>query len=207
MSKLFQLFVVGLCAGLALGQVRPSFQNYSEKSSFFKLFQDSIGCFVPGECLGSTYIGISIQEDATACLDACHGVLGCQYFTYYDNEDACIYFISCSNLSEEGCSGCTSGDNECESRQCDLAGLCDGRLVDFSTVQTQQLCIDTCDSIPECGWWSYNADENFCLLSEDCAFLDSSYENSLAGETGCTAEPVEPPPEDGKSYFSFIFLR
>ena len=94
-----------------------------------------------GECARSTFIKISEQNDAVACLDFCKGQAGCQYFTYYENEGACFNFLSCTDLSAAGCTGCISGDVECEDRQCDLQGLCDGALVKFDSTANKDLCV------------------------------------------------------------------
>lgn len=63
--------------------------------------------------------------------------MGCQYWTYYENEGACFSFVSCSNLDPTDCDGCISGDVECQERQCDLQGQCDGSLVKFDVVASR----------------------------------------------------------------------
>ena len=72
--------------------------------------------------------------------------VGCQYWTFYENEGACFSFVSCSNLDPTECDGCISGDVDCQEKQCDLQGQCDGSLVKFDVVATRyeyyaQVCL------------------------------------------------------------------
>ena len=158
-----------------------------------------------GECTGSTFIKVTKEADAAACLNFCKGQPGCQYFTFYENEGGCFSFLSCTNLSTEGCTDCISGDVECEDQQCDLQGLCDGALVKFDSTANKDLCILECQSIPECLWWSYNNDNGFCIMSADCLYLDSTYTNTQAGERACEASPPPPPDAPGKITLVFYF--
>ena len=90
MSALLLLSVLLLFCPLALGQ-------------------DSIGCFVDGECLNGFTVGISKTNGSLECLEACAGVPSCVYFTHYDDDELCLKFETCPELSRDSCTDCTSG--------------------------------------------------------------------------------------------------
>ena len=66
------------------------------------------GCFEEGECRDSFAVGISHPGSTNACHDYCRATAGCNYFTYYTDEDTCILFNDCVDPSPYSCSDCVT---------------------------------------------------------------------------------------------------
>ena len=54
--------------------------------------QDSIGCYVDGECLQSNFIGVTEVDGLEECRQFCLDREGCIYFTYYRDSKVKLYF-------------------------------------------------------------------------------------------------------------------
>ncbi len=81
---------------------------------YFYTFQiEDIDCFVDGECTQSLFVGEWPVEDAQECLETCQDHPGCQYFTYYGQEDACLGLANCVELDDKDCIDCYSGNRTC----------------------------------------------------------------------------------------------
>ena len=85
--------------------------------------QDSIGCFVEGECLNALLVAATVLESPSECLEFCRGKSECQYFTYYETQQSCFAFHNCPEISDDQCEDCVSGDVECENLICDASGI------------------------------------------------------------------------------------
>jgi hypothetical protein len=83
---------------------------------------DTIGCFVPGECQGGTTTGISIVPTVNECLDFCDTVTDCAYFTFEIAGQVCVVYSDGPELSAETCFDCVSGDALCPDLICEEPG-------------------------------------------------------------------------------------
>lgn len=84
--------------------------------------QDSIGCFVDGECLDALLVAATVLGSPSECLEFCRGKPECQYYTHYESQQSCFAFHNCSEVSDDDCDDCVSGDVECENLTCDVSG-------------------------------------------------------------------------------------
>jgi hypothetical protein len=49
-------------------------------------------------------------------------------------------------------------------------------------------CLEFCQSITECGWFTFSQDTNYCELFTNCTYLDSKIcPKCLSGERNCSA--------------------
>ena len=67
-------------------------------------------CFVPGEVSG-VLIGVVSSSEYGACLDACRNLAGCVWFTEYYEENLCGMFETMSEIHDEDCPSCMSGEH------------------------------------------------------------------------------------------------
>ena len=72
------------------------------------MFQEDLGCFVQGECIGSKAVGFSLSDSGADCLDFCGTVNSCNYFTYYGYDDNCLAYEDCPDFNTY-CLDCSSG--------------------------------------------------------------------------------------------------
>ena len=84
---------------------------------------NTIGCFVEGECLGGVSAGITSADTAQDCVEFCYSMDGCEYFTYSPTGGVCVAFADCPELSSDSCQDCVSGDATCPSELCGLTGI------------------------------------------------------------------------------------
>ncbi len=104
--------------------------------------QESIGCFVQGECTDSLYlIETSTPQGELQCLEYCTGVEGSSHFTYKSGDESvsmagdffgkkysysmlhlqyCLCLANCVELNTEECDSCSSGDISCFEDECFL---------------------------------------------------------------------------------------
>ena len=101
---IFALSLLVLAASPALGQ------------------NQTIGCFVEGECQGGTTTGISIVNEINECLAFCDSVVDCSYFTYEAAGQICVAYSDCPEVSSETCLDCISGDAICPDLICEEQG-------------------------------------------------------------------------------------
>jgi hypothetical protein len=91
-------------------------------------------CFVKGECQEGNYLGNSVSTNENDCLDYCHQLKGCKWFTYRSSSKVCQAFSECAVLNSSSCLGCLSGEASCRTRSyCETKGICKGSLL--STVK------------------------------------------------------------------------
>ena len=75
--------------------------------------QDSVGCFVPGECTNALFLDYTNEaEDAQACLEFCQDTPDCAQFTHFADSNGCNAFANCPAVST-ACTDCYSGDATC----------------------------------------------------------------------------------------------
>ena len=96
---------------------------------------DTIGCFLPGECLKSNFVNVTNVDTLQECHNGCkeQEVLkrtallylmtcihlaytqGCDHFTHYESSGTCFLYSNCIEYSDEGCKDdCISGDVGCQ---------------------------------------------------------------------------------------------
>ncbi len=87
-------------------------------------------CFQKGECQEGNFLGNSISTTYESCLNYCHQVKDCKWFSYRPSTKACLAFSECSGLNSSGCQECISGEVGCNTTySCKTKGLCKGSLL------------------------------------------------------------------------------
>ncbi len=72
-------------------------------------------CFEEGKCMDSLMLDLLHNvEDLQDCLDACQGDPGCEYFTFFEEENSCLMLANCLHFSVDSCNDCYSGSSTCE---------------------------------------------------------------------------------------------
>ena len=66
-------------------------------------------CFVPGEVSG-VLIGVAPVSSYGACLEECRGLSGCLWFTEYYEENLCGMFETMTDIHDDDCPSCISGN-------------------------------------------------------------------------------------------------
>ena len=56
-------------------------------------------------------------SDAQECLEECRDLDGCEYFTQFDQDAACVGFADCVTLSEGTCDECYTGSVSCPGKR------------------------------------------------------------------------------------------
>ncbi len=152
--------------------------------------QDTIGCFVEGECFQSLYIDEEATEDEFECLEFCQETDDCLYFTYFANSRACVALANC-DVFDQNCDDCISGERSCEAPPdlvCNEPGQCLGSFVGTDAAADLNDCLEQCQDNEDCQWWSYDFSDGLCLFTRDCPEVDDC-DTCVHGQTEC--EPFE----------------
>eukprot|EP00095_Tigriopus_kingsejongensis_P003847 maker-scaffold20_size707684-snap-gene-3.17 protein:Tk03847 transcript:maker-scaffold20_size707684-snap-gene-3.17-mRNA-1 annotation:"high-affinity leucine-specific transport periplasmic binding protein" len=72
--------------------------------------------------------------------------------------------------------------------ECWIAGRCQGVLLDISQPQSKEECLDACQNLPECAWFSFDTSSSSCSLFQTCLTLDDSCSVCVSGESSCADE-------------------
>ena len=80
---------------------------------FFLVLPRNPICNVPGECSGSTLVGLTFPQNVKECLKDCKDNKECLYFTYFeDGKKYCNQFDGCE-IFATNCTKCVSGEVSC----------------------------------------------------------------------------------------------
>ena len=74
--------------------------------------QNSIGCFVPIQCVGAISVGIGITDTPKDCFDYCLSIPDCLFFTHFDDSNTCFAYANCPETNDD-CTDCVSGTFLC----------------------------------------------------------------------------------------------
>jgi len=69
-------------------------------------------CWKEGLCLGSLIEDVSADEEL-GCRNACRQNTLCEWFTFDDKHHECKLFLNCPNVSDDFCTSCISGQQQC----------------------------------------------------------------------------------------------
>ena len=147
-------------------------------------------CFIEGRCEQSNYIHASIVNNPLDCLHNCQANPECKWFTIDESDGFCMEFTECVELSTEFCHTCTSGESTCsDPLQCSVPGECHGTYISADdNVKSEDECLRICkaQNEPNCQWYTYLAEFQYCLTYTDCSYLDESELNALSGQKNCS---------------------
>ena len=92
---------------------------------------------------------------------------------------------TCASTSPT-CDVCISGERDCVvGASCNLNGFCHGHVLSYNVTSSLTACLESCQALPACAWYSYHTDNYFCLLTSDCVTFDESCTNCISGERAC----------------------
>ena len=73
-------------------------------------------------------------------------------------------------------------------QQCDVPGFCQGSVVGITTVESQVECLEFCQSIPTCEWFSYKPEDGACNAFSSCPSVNTdNCGDCVSGENECDA--------------------
>ena len=137
-------------------------------------------CHIPGECVAGFFLGAEVKASYSECLDACKSYENCQWISYYESTQECVYYVDCQSISNDGCFDCTTGEATCPSILCGQPGICQGNLVGQEEASSELECQEYCSKNEQCQWYTYYQDFSDCILTADCFPYDSP--TSVYGE-------------------------
>ena len=120
------------------------------------------------------------------CLEFCKTIDGCEWYSFDPSDGLCSAFSACPSLDIDGCAGCVTGEDDCDSYQCFVPGECLGNLIEHADVEGEVECLDTCKATEGCEWFTFLGDPGICLLYETCDVLEQGCQNCVSGENDCS---------------------
>ena len=85
--------------------------------------EDDLKCFVSGQCTNTENLDILSVDDEFKCLDECHNLSKCTWFTFNPESKSCVLFSNCVKIDESSCPLCLSGQRECPDPVCWVQGM------------------------------------------------------------------------------------
>ena len=150
------------------------------------LSQDTIGCYINGECKDSLYADVGSFDHDYDCHQFCIDTTGCHFFNFYTNDRLCFAYVNCVAFEPSGVA--IAGDSTCAIKgpTCFVTGRCDGTLVEFQgQIFSPEECLSECQQTPNCTWWTFDSDDGFCFMNSNCVKLDETCESCTSGEVSC----------------------
>jgi len=148
----------------------------------------SLECDVPGECIGQL-IGFTSQDTSPDCLSTCKGTEGCTWYTFRPEEKICNIMQTCTEVDEDNCESCISGEVECPVGLCGEPGLCQGTLIHGEVANSTGDCQDACTNFSGCLYYSYDPTSGECWMFDSCPTLDDTFcPECVSGSPGCDIE-------------------
>ena len=90
----------------------------------FVSFSNAEQCDIRGECIDSDLLQITSTENSIECLKICQENTDCNWYTYRKSQKYCVLYNTCTEISDDYCSNCVSGESICPYYECNLSGLC-----------------------------------------------------------------------------------
>ncbi len=152
---------------------------------------DPDSCYNLGECHESTVVGASPDITLETCQQDCQNHASCQYFTWYEQENECLFFSDC-NFNSTSCADCYTGTAYCSLYDCFEPGVCiNSILLDHDYFTNPNDCLQYCQSNPECQYFSHDPNNNnICALTSDCQNISTACVSSgcVYGQAECKSD-------------------
>ena len=143
-------------------------------------------CNVKGQIFGIFHDG-HLVDSYNECLGYCKSDSNCTCFTYNAMKGECVEFSMYQEL-DPGCSECYSGETVCPNiLECDIDGLCNGVLVDYTVATSNDDCLSQCKASVDCEFYGYREDDGFCALLEDCSEVFDC-QTCKSGQKNCSSQ-------------------
>ena len=146
----------------------------------------TLKCKLPGACTGFVN-DANILDSYDQCLEHCkskdQGT--CNWITFNEQNKFCLDFSDCPEI-DDTCKVCASGERDCViGASCNLLGTCQGHILSYNVTSSLTACLETCQGLPACAWYSSHTDNSICTLTSDCLNIDESCQTCISGERAC----------------------
>jgi hypothetical protein len=159
-------------------------------------------CFQPGECQDSLLITGEPRNDEFACLEFCQSNPNCQWLTFLPDGNYCKLLSNCQTLDSEKCPECLTSRRDCspDDPVCFVKGECQGMVNNITAAGTASECLQLCNSIFGCHWFTFNPEVSKCILLKSCSTIDPSCKECTSGERRCLeTSTTKTTPEESSS--------
>ena len=141
----------------------------------------SLECGLIGNC-ESVLLDLSITSSLDGCVISGQQVQGAKFVSWNSIANICEAYATCEEIDDSEMNSLTSS---VECYVCNAPGLCLGHVVDDSIVDGEEECEQLCINEETCTWFSFLADQQFCLLLDDCSSLDTTCSNCHTSMKTC----------------------
>ncbi len=149
-------------------------------------------CFQPGECRDSFHIRGEPRSDEFACLEFCQSDPDCQWLTFFPDGNYCELLKNCQTLDSDFCPECLTSQRDCtpDDPVCFVEGECQGIVDSITAAATASECLQLCNSIFGCHWFTFNSGVSKCILLKSCSTIDPTCKECTSGERRCSEAPT-----------------
>merc|ERR1712241_1438681 len=151
-------------------------------------------CYVFGQC---EEYSVNFEEIDSA--ESCHKFCGknddCKWWTWEPSLTLCSLFANCTDPKHSTghpdagpCSDCISGQQACPGRECHSPDKCQGHVVQGKISKKAgnlEDCINICKDTVNCKWYTYEKQNDHCMLFKDCDSLISC-DTCATGQKYCS---------------------
>jgi hypothetical protein len=128
-------------------------------------------------------------EDPEGCHKFCGKNDECNWWSWEPAFKLCILYSNCTAKgvdppNVEACGDCISGEKLCPARECHGAFKCKGDFVDSFAIATLEECIEKCNHVEDCKWFTLEKKNDHCILYEEC-HNQFDCETCATGEKKC----------------------
>jgi len=184
---------LNLVSGNALPETEDRQMNISETKK----------CYVYGQCQEYS-LDFKATQDAEGCHKFCGKSQECNWWSWEPAFELCMLYSNCTEdgvdpPAVEPCPECISGEKECPARECHGAFKCKGDFVDSFAIATLEECIQKCNDVEDCQWFTLEKANDHCILYEecndqfDCETCASGEKKCANGYKGTTPAPASNP--------------
>lgn len=140
-------------------------------------------CHIQGSCQEGYNLNFTSTDTYLDCQEVCQNYDGCNYFTHEQTGDLCQLLSNCTEVVSSLCPTCYTGEPDCQQVICSQPGTCQGEMVGEYYTDNEKQCLEKCQDLVDCSWYTYSESFRFCLLTSDCDPEVSSI--SVYGQREC----------------------
>jgi hypothetical protein len=126
-------------------------------------------------------------SDEFTCLQICKSDTDCQWLTFFPDGNYCELLENCQKLDTSYCLDCLSSQRECTPDEpvCFVEGECKGIVEGVTSASTTEECLQLCNSVSGCRWFTFDSEVSKCILLKTCPTIDESCKECISGERRC----------------------
>jgi len=146
-------------------------------------------CNVPGQC-SDELIGVRFAESLESCIIQGTQIEAANFVSWQPTPPGpCSVFAECE--IDDSINAVTSS---LDCKVCGAAGHCSGHIEAQAIVQGDDECEQLCLETPNCAWFSYLEEQQYCLILADCSSLITDCTNCYTSMRSCLEETSTTPP-------------